>query len=277
MIKVTFNAEEKEVFALKASLWAINEMVNNALMTINYNDPDSSIMFQTSLDQRYFNIILLDFLNAKIFGIEKTCVEALDVILSEPRFSSEVSFLSTTLKEFKDWLSADIMLEHDGETRTFWFPTINKDIALKIKREEFIKICGNISKHNPLGLDRQAKTIVGIFQRNNLEISLSEALLIMNEFYEQFHDDLLNYHSSTIAEFLNNLRWGIYEYIKPLYNRSVEFYWNDALKVRSYRYHYPETIINLYAREVFWDLMNDVRSEPYIKKFTVTRYLKMRY
>lgn len=277
MPKVAFNADKKEVLALKASLWAINEMVNNAIMTISYNDPDSSIMFQTSSDQRYFNIILLDFLNAKIFGIEKNCIEVLDDILNEPKLSSEVSFLSKTLEEFKDWLSADIVLEHDGETRTFWFPTINEDIALKIKREEFIKICGNISKHNPLGLDRQAKTIVGIFQRNNLEISLSEALLIMNEFYEQFHDALLNYHSSAIAEFLNNLRWGIYEYIKPLYNSSVEFYWNDAHKMRSYRYHYPETIINPYAREVFWDLMNDVRSEPYIKKFAVTRCFKMRY
>jgi hypothetical protein len=34
----------------------------------------------------------------------------------------------------------------------------------------------------------------------------------LDDFYERFHKDILNYHSSTIAEFLNNIRWGIYEY-----------------------------------------------------------------
>jgi hypothetical protein len=172
---------------------------------------------------------------------------------------------------------SSIQLEHDGETRNFWFPTINKAIALKITRIEFIKICGNISKHNILGLSRQAKTIQEIFDKNNVPIELTEALLIMEEFYQQFHDDLLNYHASTIAEFLNNLRWAVYEYLQPLYEQSVECRWDERLKLNLPDYHYPDDIVNQYVREVFWNLMNDVRSEPYMPRFTVTRYLKMRY
>lgn len=278
MSAITLNAEEKEILSLKANLWAINEMVNYALMTINHNDPNSSVMFKTASDRRYFNIILLDFLSAKIFGVGHTCLAALDVIINDAKFGVETSSLSDPYNKFKDWLGADIELEYDGEKqRTFWFPSIDKDIALKIKREEFIRICGNISKHNPLGLDRQAQIIAGIFKRNDVEISLSQALLIMDEFYEQFHDDLLTYHSSTIAEFLNNLRWGIYDYLKPLYNQSVEFYWDDYHKMRAYRYHYPQVLVDEYAKQVFWDLMNDVRSEPYVPKFQVAHYFKGRY
>src|SRR5215218_1142153 len=42
-----------------------------------------------------------------------------------------------------------------------------------------------------------------------------DALLALADFYEKFHTDILNYHASTIAEFLNNIRWGIYEYLQP--------------------------------------------------------------
>lgn len=96
-------------------------------------------------------------------------------------------------------------------------------------------------------------------------------MLIIEEFCEQFHNDLFIYHISTIAEFLNNLRWSIFEYLQPLYKKSVQYYWDESLKL------YPANIENTYVRELFWNLMNDVRSEPYMPKFEVTRYLKGRY
>ena len=36
-------------------------------------------------------------------------------------------------------------------------------------------------------------------------------------------------------------------------------------------------INNTFAKNCYWDLMNEVRSGPYMRKFQVTRYLKMRY
>lgn len=269
---------EKEIIVFKAVWTAINEMVNNAIMTINHNDPDSSIMFNTSSDQKYFGIILLDFLNSKIFGIGQNSIDAMRAVTENPIFNKNNQTLKESLNGFEIWLEEYVQLEHDGETRTFWFPSIDQDIALKIKRIEFIKICGNISKHNMLGLDRQAKLILDIFKRNDVDIQLTQALLMMEEFYEQFHDDLFTYHSSTIAEFLNNLRWGIYEYLKPLFNQSIEYYTDKYHPgMNAYKYNYPANVINEYAKEIFWNLMNDIRSEPYVPRFTVTRYLKMRY
>lgn len=269
---------EKEIIVFKAVWMAINEMVNNAIMTINHNDPDSSIMFKTSSDKKYFGIILLDFLNSKIFGIGENSIDALKAVTENPIFNKNNQTLKESLHGFEAWLEEDVQLEHDEETRTFWFPSIDQDIALKIRRKEFIKICGNISKHNMLGLSIQAEVIQNIFKRNGVDIQLTQALLIMEEFYEQFHDDLFTYHSSTIAEFLNNLRWEIYEYLKPLFNQSIEYYPDKRHPgMNAYKDNYPAKVENEYAKEIFWNLMNDIRSKPYVPRFTVTRYLKMRY
>jgi hypothetical protein len=274
---LNLNDAEKEILILKAVWEAINSMLNYEVLELNHKDPDSSIIFKTRTHQQYFNIMLLDFLNLKIFGVEKCCLESLQTVFNAPQFNSDISSLQKSTNDFTTWLNQNIELEHDGETRNFWFPTINQEIALKITRAEYIKICGNISKHNVLSLGRQAETIQRIFDKNNVTIEQTQALLIMGEFYEQFHDDLFTYHASNIAEFLNNLRWGVYEYLQPLYQQSVECYWDDRLKLNAYRYNYPDNITNHYVREIFLNLMNDVRSKPYMPRFVVTRYFKLRY
>jgi hypothetical protein len=277
----TFDIEltdgEKEILILKAAMDSINSMVNFEVLTLNHNDPDSSIQFKTGIDQKYFNILLLDFLHSRIFKINEACLAALQQMIVRPIFNSDVVELQKIVSSFQVWLDQEVEFEHDGETRKLWFPAINKEIALKIKRSEFIEICGNISKHNQLGLDRQAKIIRRIFASNDTDIKLEEALLIMGEFYEQFHDDLFNYHSSTIAEYLNNIRWAIYLYIKPLHLRSIEHYLDERHKMNAWRYNYPAEIENKFVREVFWNLMNDVIREPYMPRFCVTKYMKLRY
>ena len=47
------------------------------------------------------------------------------------------------------------------------------------------------------------------------------ALLALADFYERFHTDVLNYHGSTLVEFLNNIRWGIHYYLHPQYKQSM--------------------------------------------------------
>lgn len=277
MNKELLTPGEKEILVLKATLEPINSMINYAMLDLHHSDPDSSILFKTEIHQKHFNILLLDFLKSKIYKIGENCVKALKTILMTPQYHHVVEPLKQAVEDFDCWLEQEVEFEKDGETRNLWFPTIDCNIALKIKRKEFIEICGNISKHNPLALDRQARLIQEIFKNNNVTIELTQALLVMDEFYEQFHNDLLNYHGSVIAEFLNNIRWGIYEYLQPLYKLSVKPYWDARLKINSYRYDFPEDIKNPYIQEIFWDLMNDVRSKPYMPKFIVTKYLKMRY
>ena len=100
------------------------------------------------------------------------------------------------------------------------------------------------------------------------------ALLALAEFYERFHTDILNYHGSTIAEFLNNLRWGIYEYLQPEFRRSIIW---EAGNLPMYRYTYPDGVVTNLAKNCYWELMNEVRIQPFMRRLQVTRSLKLRY
>ncbi len=155
-----------------------------------------------------------------------------------------------------------------------WLPSINKQVLLTLTRLSFLKACGNISKHNLLRLGSVAEEIVQTLAVNGVSITLEEGFLVLADFYEQFHTDTLNYHSSTIAEFLNNIRWGIHEYLQAEYQRSVVTEGGDPPK---YRYIYPKNIVTEFARTCFWDLMEEVRRGPHVKRFRVTRWLKIRY
>ncbi|OGX34304.1 MAG: hypothetical protein A3I43_04455 [Omnitrophica WOR_2 bacterium RIFCSPLOWO2_02_FULL_50_19] len=177
--------------------------------------------------------------------------------------------LTHASKKFIDWLEKEVVVEK------IWLPSINLETNLSIKRIEFIKICGNISKHNFSRLSGVLYELVKIFKRNRVDLKNEDALLILNEFYEWFHTNIFSYHSSAIAEFLNNIRWGIYEYLLPEFQQAIVFENNGH--PRKYHYTYPNEVKNNFAKSCYWDLMNKIRSKPYMNKFQVTRYLKMRY
>jgi hypothetical protein len=269
--------EEKEILILKGVWESIDSMLNYEIVSLHHNDPESEINFNSITHKKFFNIILVDFLSSKIFGIDKTCMQALQIICQNPQYNSDIISLQSATNNFKTWLDQYIKLDCGGAVRNFWFPTINQEICLKITHAEFIDICGNISKHNPFILDRKARTITEIFARSNVMIETNQALLLIGEFYEQFHDDLFSYHSGTIAEFLNNLRWSIYEYLQPLHRQSVQYFWDERYNRNAHRFIFPDNIDNTYVRDLFLRLMNNVESEPYMPKFEVTRYLKLRY
>jgi hypothetical protein len=44
-----------------------------------------------------------------------------------------------------------------------------------------------------------------------------------------------------------------------------------------YRYAYPDGVNSPFARQLYWNLMNEVRSQPYMRRFKVTKWLKLRY
>ena len=133
---------------------------------------------------------------------------------------------------------------------------------------------GNISKHNYLRAIGVAKQLKDILSQSGVTVDINEALLALSDFYERFHDDILNYHSSTIAEFLNNIRWGIYDYLQPEFNKSIIYEGGTPLK---YHYTYPEEIKSRFAKECYWELMNYIRNKPYMRKFKVNRYFKLQY
>lgn len=79
-----------------------------------------------------------------------------------------------------------------------------------------------------------------------------------------------------MAEFPNNKWWGLYEYLQPEYQRAFHVTSIDPL-IPSYAFHVPTKITALIARTMYWDLMNLVRSPPYLPRFTVTQSVKNQF
>lgn len=268
-----FTDTGKEVIVLKAVNELIDSMVNYEVLNLLGNDPHSEIRFKTMTHQKYFNIILLDFLSPfdkKVLGEQQSYLGTIRAICKSPNFNKNNSIrnLNISSKQFDNWLEQKVQVE-------IWLPSIDIETTLSIKRIEFIKICGNISKHNFSRLSRVANELIEIFKSNRKNINFEDALLILDDFYQRFHFDILNYHGSTISEFLNNIRWGIYEYLQPEFQQSIVYEGNEH--PRRYHYTYPAGINNNFAKTCYWDLMNEIRSKPYFRKFHVGRYLKMRY
>lgn len=265
---------EKEIIYLLAIKSMIDEMVNFEVIVLSGEDPNSEIRFNSMTHQKFFNIMLVDFLSwsdTKVIGEEKAYLKALSSICSNPHFNKDnsINALSNSTQDFRDWLNKEFIVEK------VWLPSIDLEIDLSIKRLEFIKICGNISKHNFTRLSGVVRDIVYVFNRNEISLSDEDALAVITEFYDWFHNNIFSYHSSAIAEFLNNIRWDIYEYLQPEFNRSIVFIEDNPYK--KYSFTIPEGVKNKFAEECYWSLMNEVRSEPYMRKFEVTKYLKMRY
>jgi hypothetical protein len=258
-------------------------MVNYEVLELYHKDPNSEVHFKSRTHRQYFNIILLDFLKLEVFPMKIKCLEGLGHIPADPQFGNEVAALKAATKGFQSWLDQDVQPMDDGnQARKFWFPSLDSDsldgeIALKIKRSEFIKICGNISKHNPLSLSQQAEVVRRIFERSSVTIDITQALLAMEDFYNLFHDDIFIYHGSTIAEFLNNIRLGIHEYLRQECTDSKSSYWDAGLKTRGYKFRWPRGLKNPFVRTIYWDLMNDILSGTYMKRFSVNKILKLRY
>ena len=264
---------EQEVIVLKAVIELINSMVNFERMDLLGNDPDSKVAFKSPTHQKFFNIILVDFLSSPLqtgSNIKQpTYLEDLTKIVNNPYFNENDSVhnLKVATQEFKDWLEQEVEVG-------VWLPSIDTDTRLKIKRLDFLKMTGDISKHNYLRAIGVAEELKEILSKNGITVDINEAILALAEFYERFHTDILNYHSSTIAEFLNNIRWGIYHYLQPEFNKSIVWEGGDPPK---YHYTYPEKIQSEFAKACYWELMNEVRSKPYMRKFKVTKWLKLRY
>jgi len=273
MRNVKFTDVEKEIIFLKAITGLIESMVNLEMFDLSADENLCEVRFKSITHQEHFNGLLLNFLSRpdnKVLGEKRTYLELTEAICQSPNFNNNNSVKNLTIstQEFADWTEQEIQVE-------IWLNSIDIETTLSLKRAEFIKMCGNTTKHNFSSLSDTANELIDIFKRNSLSLTFEEALLVLDDFYQRFHYDLLKYHGPTIAEFLNNIQWGIYEYLQPEFHQSIVY--EGAEQPPTYHYIYPDEINDAFARNCYWDLMNEVGSESSISKFQVNRYLKTEY
>ena len=90
MTEDKFNEQEYEVIFLKATIDLINLMLSNEILELRGRDPDTEIYFHTKTHQKYFYIILLDFLsktNQILTGEGFSCLELIKNLKEKPNFN----------------------------------------------------------------------------------------------------------------------------------------------------------------------------------------------
>ena len=281
-----YSSIEQEAIVLNAAWGMIDDMVNHAMFDLPKGGrTDTNFLHKSSFTLRMFNILLGDFLSPLSargnkdlpFGLPRPPKEAgtsdftflfyLKTVCKTPKLGSSSSDLKEILDAFSFWLEAK------SAVPKFWFPSADIEVDLEVERREWIRICGDIAKHSFARLETNATKIVRILEDHGKNVDASKGYELLSEFSDWFHNDILAYHSSTIAEFLNNIRLALYTYLQPEFYRS--FSPTDA--EGGYRFEMPEEIEHDFARSMYWELMNRCRHEPLFPKFTVTEYLKKRH
>ena len=272
---------ENEIVLLKSITGLIDDMVNHSMILIEKFDDGKLVKPHTRESQRIFNIMLVDFLSKpdSIFTQNySSYLDALCSISNNPLFNtdSSVNDLRSATKSFFEWLSEDTK-GREGSVEPLvevWFPNIDYSGYLKISRQDFIIICGNLSKHSLLRQTIQAKKLYRILKESGLQnVTREDSLLALEDFYGRFYDDILNYHLGTICEFLNEIQWGIYTYLSPEFCRSYTKFGNSI----QYKYRYPADVESRFARACYWELMNWIRRGPIMARFQISKWCKKRY
>lgn len=283
------NETERESIILNSAWEMIDEMVNWAMFVKNHLAKPTNLMFQTSQHARLFTILLGDFLSeVRAFkgdpvplGLKKAPSNArssdltflfhLRQVCTDPRLGDDTTSLSELVEEFADWLETE-----------FIAPGVNLheiDVVadLRVSRYRYIKMCGDIAKHNLARLATNVGHLRKLLEAAGHPVSEEDSYLAVKNFFEWFHEDIFIYHSSQIAEFLNNIRWAIFEYLQPEFQRSWHLTESATPASPIYRYRVPTEITEPVAYAMYWDVMNRVRGRPWMDRFTVPDVLKQRY
>jgi len=268
-----YNTAEKEVIGLCISLEAVGEMVNHALLElrkVSMYPGEVEVYFHTHIHRDLFIIRLLDFVKESgdscLTGVSGSCVTVLQSACDSRSFDQEnsIEYLKNSVTEFYKWLNYKTLIK-------LWLPTLDIEADIEVSRLDFILISGNYCKHNLSRLTGVSKRIHSILEKNGYLVQLEQIPLALDDFQEHLQENYFIYYGTWLGEMLNNIRWGIQQYLQPTYRTS--YIKDDPYDIR-YRFEYPIEIKQEIPRQWFWRLMNNIRTGPYFKRFVGAHCLK---
>lgn len=283
------NDIEREAIILNSAWEMIDDMVNWAMFVKNDSTELANLMFKTDRDSRLFVILLGDFLSEVRafrgdpvpFGLKTppsnarpsdlTFIFHLRQVCANPQLAADVSGLRAEIEVFAEWLEGEFIAPHVNLSE------INVVADLRVTRYRYLKMCGDIAKHNLARLATNVGHLLKLLETAGYIVDEQEAYLAVGNFFDWFHDDIFNYHSSQIAEFLNNIRWAIFRNLQLEFRRSWHLTDGATPALPMYGYRVPADISEPVARAMYWNLMNRVRSEPLMHRFRLSGVLKQRY
>ena len=282
MVCKSYSSLDREIITLAAVWDLIDSMVHYGHFAKDHDTENTYLMFQTREASKLFLIILADFLSlprAGTFGLNKPTSEGsmgttylghLQRVTIDPQFGGDHALLASSVKAFSEWLDGFAVVE------AVWLPSIEREGTLRVRRMDYLKICGTISKHGFTRLGDIVEKIRKILSENGTDIDEGQSYLIVPEFQEWFQDNIFIASSTQVAWHLNEIRWGIFEYLSAEFRRA----YTPTEVVQStqmYTYDVPSEITDPLIRSIYWDLMNGVRSPPYFPRFAINRYMRELY
>jgi hypothetical protein len=282
---MTFTKMEQEAIVLNAVIGMVDDMVNHAIFhRLGEKRHNTNLQPLTSNSLRQFGVLLRDFLspvtsrnNNMPFDLPKpnnadlatdhTTLFYLSRVCENPLIGEEIECLRQVVYDFVRWLEGYAFVEG------VWFANIEVEVDLRIKRIDFIRMSGDIGKHNFLRLGGQARKLQRILEENNVTIDESDAYLALPDCWDWFHTHLFAYHASNIAEFLNNIRYAIRQYITPIAEDRYKII--DIFEgIRRYTFDRPDEIRNKFAWEQYYNLLHSTLDEPNFPYFSVSESFK---
>ncbi|MBL8668194.1 MAG: hypothetical protein JNM48_12100 [Rhodospirillales bacterium] len=283
------NETERELIILNSAWDMINGMANWAIFVKTDRTEPTNLMFETRAHQRLFIILLSDFLSeVRAFkrkpaplGLKAapsnarpsdlTFIFHLRQVCANPNLGASTTGLSERIEAFADWLEGDFIAFGVN------LHAIGVVANLRVARYRYIKMCGDIAKHNLARLATNVRHLRELLQVAGHTVSEQEAYLAVECFFKWFFDDIFIYHSSHIVEFLNNIRWEIFEYLQQEFHRSWHLTEKATPSFPWYAYDVPVEVTEPVARAMYWDLMNRVRAKPLMHRLTISEYFKQHY
>ncbi len=280
MTKKIYSNRDREIAILAGALDLIDSMVHFGHFDILGSSEEKLLQFKSYECSRLFLIVLADFLSYPrdgTFGLKRnteakgclpyTHLGYLDEVAQNPSFEGDTSLLGNSVREFASWLDGDITIEK------VWFPSIDYNDALKVKRVEYLRICGTASKHGFTRLGRIVSDIRKVMCENNNPIDEGQGYLLLPDFQERFRDDIFIASATTIAWHLNEIRWGIIRYLENEFSKAYRPSVNNS-SFQQNKFDVPRDINDPLIKSMYWNLMNDTRQRPTFDRFTVDPCLR---
>ena len=283
------NEIEREAIILNSAWTMIDGMVNWAMFVRVNLDQPTNLTFQDREHQQIFIILLRDFLSqVRAHGnqpiplglirapqnarpADRTFLFHLRQVCEVPQLGDDSAELRQQVEAFAEWLEDEFVAPE------VWLPDIDVQVDLRIGRYRYITMCGDIAKHHLGRLSANAGRIQNLLRQADRDIDEQMSYLAVENFFQWFFDNIFLYHSSHIAEFLNNIRWAIFRYLQPEFARVYHLTEGATPEFHAYSYHVPEAINQPIARAMYWDVMNRVRQEPWMPRFVIHEVHKLRY
>ena len=140
---------------------------------------------------------------------ERTLIFHLRQVCRRPSLGTSVEPLRERTEAFADWL------EGSFEAQGVNLAEIDLVCDIRVERYKYLQMCGDIAKHSLPRLSVNARHLRNLLARAGHAVSEEQSYLAIPSFFNWFFDDCFMYSASRIAEFLNEIRWAVFELPGP--------------------------------------------------------------